>query len=127
VPPEGSGSGVPPDQLTAVSPRLAGTRTAATWAAVAAGLFFLIVVLVFILQNLRSVRVHFFWATWSVPLAVDLLLATVLGGLVVFTVGALRILELRRAARQAGGSPPGRRGGRRHHTGAGSVRSDVHR
>lgn len=77
---------------------LTNTRTAHTWVAVSAGLFFLVVVLVFILQNLRSVRVHFFWATWTIPLAVDLLLATVLGGLVVFTIGSLRIVQLRRAA-----------------------------
>jgi uncharacterized integral membrane protein len=75
------------------------TRASATWAALAAGLFFLIVLLVFILQNLRSVRVHFFWATWSVPLAVDLLLATVLGGLIMFAGGATRIIQLRRQAK----------------------------
>jgi uncharacterized integral membrane protein len=62
----------------------------------------LIVVLVFILQNLKTVRVHFFWADWSVPLAVNLLLAAVLGGLIVAGVGAMRILELRRAARRTG-------------------------
>lgn len=77
---------------------LTNTRTAHTWVAVSAGLFFLVVVLVFILQNLRSVRVHFFWATWTIPLAVDLLLAAVLGGLIVFTIGSLRIVQLRRAA-----------------------------
>ena len=71
------------------------------WVALAAGLFFLIVVLVFILQNLKSVPVHFFWASWSIPLAVDLLLAAVLGALVMFTAGALRILQLRRVARRA--------------------------
>lgn len=75
------------------------TRASATWVALAAGLFFLIVLLVFILQNLHSVKVHFFWANWTVPLAVDLLLATVLGGLVMFAAGALRILQLRRQAK----------------------------
>ena len=67
----------------------------------AAGMVSLVIVLVFILQNLRSVRVHFFWATWSIPLAIDLLLASVLGGLVVFTVGSVRIMQLRRATRRA--------------------------
>ncbi len=82
--------------------RVAGTRTSHTWVALAAGLFLLIVVLVFILQNLRSVRVHFFWATWTIPLAVDLLLAAVLGALVMFTAGAARIVQLRRVARRQG-------------------------
>lgn len=79
--------------------RVAGTRTSHTWVGLAAGLFFLVVVLVFILQNLKSVKAHFFWATWSIPLAVDLLLAAVLGALVMFTAGSLRIVQLRRAAR----------------------------
>lgn len=83
-------------------PRVAGTRTSHTWVALAAGLFFLIVVLVFILQNLKSVKAHFFWATWSIPLAVDLLLAAVLGALIMFTAGSLRIVQLRRAARRRG-------------------------
>jgi uncharacterized integral membrane protein len=63
-------------------------------------LFLLVVVLVFILQNLRSVRVHFLWVTWTIPLAVDLLLATVLGGLIMFSAGSVRIVQLRRAARR---------------------------
>ena len=69
--------------------------------ALAAGMVALVIVLVFILQNLKSVRVHFFWATWSIPLAIDLLLASVLGGLVVFTVGSVRIMQLRRATRRS--------------------------
>lgn len=96
----------PPEKAPGAAPaggaRAAGTRTSHTWVALAAAMFFLVVVLVFILQNLRSVRVHFFWATWTIPLAVDLLLATVLGGLIMFTAGSLRIVQLRRAARRAG-------------------------
>lgn len=92
----GSPGGVPAEELHPVG--LANTRTSHTWVAVSACLFFLVVVLVFILQNLHSVKAHFFWATWTIPLAVDLLLATVLGGLIVFTVGSLRIVQLRRAA-----------------------------
>ncbi|HET6965060.1 MAG TPA: lipopolysaccharide assembly protein LapA domain-containing protein [Acidimicrobiales bacterium] len=100
----------PPD--TSPQPRrgrpegVAGTRTSHTWVALAAGLFFLIVVLVFILQNLKSVKAHFFWATWSIPLAVDLLLAAVLGALIMFTAGSLRIVQLRRATRRGRASGP---------------------
>ena len=99
----GSGSGVPPEALEGVGPaRVGGTRTAHAWVALAAGMFFLVVVLVFILENLHSVKVHFFGATWDIPLAVDLLLAAVLGALVMFAAGSLRILQLRRAARRGG-------------------------
>ena len=102
VPEAGGTAG--PAGVPAAEPQAAGltnTRTSHTWVAVSAGLFFLVVVLVFILQNLHSVRAHFFWATWSIPLAVDLLLAAVLGGLIVFAAGSLRIVQLRRAARRA--------------------------
>jgi len=76
------------------------TRASATWTALAVGLALLVVVLVFILENLKNVKVTFFGAHWTAPLAVDLLLAAVLGGLVVFMAGTLRILQLRRHARR---------------------------
>lgn len=60
----------------------------------------LVILLVFILQNLQEVKVSFFTVHWRAPLAVDLLFATVLGGLVVFTAGSVRILQLRRIARR---------------------------
>jgi uncharacterized integral membrane protein len=94
------GSGAAPGKPGTVSHGVRGTRAAATWAALTAGLVFLVVLLVFILQNLRSVRVHFFWATWTIPLAIDFLLATVLGGLIMFAGGTLRIIQLRRAAKR---------------------------
>lgn len=85
-------------------------RNPTTWAGVAFGLILLTVLLVFILQNLQEVKVSFFWVNWRAPLAVDLLFATVLGGLVVFTAGSVRILQLRRIARRShdqatGGKP----------------------
>jgi len=60
----------------------------------------LVVLLVFILQNLQRVKVSFFTVHWRAPLAVDLLFATVLGGLVVFAAGSVRIIQLRRTARR---------------------------
>lgn len=99
--------GAPSTATTATGPTAGasaaapGTRTAHTWIALSAGLFCLIVVLVFILQNLHSVRVHFFGATWTIPLAVDLLLAAVLGAVVMFAAGSLRIMQLRRAAKRS--------------------------
>ncbi|MGC8626620.1 MAG: lipopolysaccharide assembly protein LapA domain-containing protein [Acidimicrobiales bacterium] len=76
------------------------TRASAVWAAMAAGLVLLVVVLVFILENLQEVRVSFFAAHWRIPLGVDLLLAAVLGGLVVFSAGAVRLFQLRLHARR---------------------------
>ena len=70
------------------------------WTATAFGLILLVVVLVFILENLQDVKVNFFTVHWRIPLGIDLLLAALLGGLVVFTAGAVRLLQLRRQSRR---------------------------
>ncbi len=77
-------------------------RLSRAWVALTAGLIFLVVVLVFIVQNLHSVKVHFFWGTWTAPLALDLLFAAVLGGLTVAAVGWWRIVHIRRTERSVG-------------------------
>jgi uncharacterized integral membrane protein len=76
------------------------TRTSAAWTALAIGLALLVVMVVFVLENLQDVKVTFFGIHWRIPLALDLLLAAALGGAVVFTAGALRMLQLRLHARR---------------------------
>jgi uncharacterized integral membrane protein len=93
---------VTPDPTSGEIPR---TRAGALWWALFGGAVALVVILVFILQNVRSVSVHFFTVEWRVPLAVDLLLAAVLGALIMFTAGSLRIMQLRRVARRAASRP----------------------
>ena len=61
----------------------------------------MVVILVFILQNLQSVEVHFLFMQGNLPLAVALLFAMVLGAVVVLAFGAVRILQLRMVARAA--------------------------
>lgn len=77
------------------------TRTSGAWASIALGLAALVLVLVFAIQNLRSVEITFLSLHWTPPLAVLLLLASALGGLVVFAFGAARIGQLRIQARRA--------------------------
>ncbi len=74
------------------------TRTAGTWAAVVVATITLIVLLVFILQNLQPATVTFLWMRGNLPVGVALLLAAAIGGLLVALVGAARILQLRRTA-----------------------------
>jgi uncharacterized integral membrane protein len=72
---------------------------------IALGLAALVTVLVFAIQNLRSVEITFLSLHWTAPLALLLLLASALGGVVVFAFGAARIAQLRiraRRLRQAG-------------------------
>ncbi len=62
----------------------------------------LVLLLVFILENDHSVNVRFIGLSSHLPLSVALLLSAVAGALLVGTIGAARITQLRRAvARQA--------------------------
>jgi uncharacterized integral membrane protein len=63
-------------------------------------LVFLVVLLVFIFQNLHNVKISFFTASGSFPLALTVLLAAVVGALIVLCLGSIRILQLRRTVRR---------------------------
>lgn len=77
------------------------TRLSGAWTALVIGIVALIVILVFILQNLQTVDVHLLVFEGHLPLAVGLLFAMVLGAVVVLAFGAGRILQLRLVARRA--------------------------
>ncbi len=77
------------------------TRLSGAWTALVIGVVVLVVILVFILQNLQTVEVHFLFFQGQLPLAVALLFAMVLGAVVVLAFGAGRILQLRLVARRA--------------------------
>jgi len=62
----------------------------------------LVLVLVFILQNLQGVAVSFLILHGKVPLGVALLVAATLGGVIVVAAGAARVVQLRRARRRTG-------------------------
>ncbi|MFD6156727.1 lipopolysaccharide assembly LapA domain-containing protein [Nocardia sp. NPDC060256] len=76
------------------------SRTGNTWIALIAGALILIVLLVFILQNLDQVDVGLFFWHFSLPLGVAVLLSVIGGALVMALVGGVRILQLRRAAKK---------------------------
>ena len=77
------------------------TRLSGAWTAVVVGLVALIVILVFVMQNLKSVDVAFLMFSGRLPLAIALLFAMILGGLIVFAFGAARLLQLRMVAGRA--------------------------
>ena len=81
-------------------PAVASTRIGAAWTAVAVAVVLGILLIVFIAQNTRSVRIRFFTASGSVPVAVALLASAVVGALVVLVIGIARTTQLRHAARQ---------------------------
>ncbi|TRW88836.1 DUF1049 domain-containing protein [Mycolicibacterium sp. 018/SC-01/001] len=76
------------------------TRAAALWSALALGFLILIVLLIFIAQNTESAQFEFLGWSWSLPLGVAILAAAVAGGLLTVAVGAVRIFQLRRAAKK---------------------------
>ncbi|UOX87960.1 lipopolysaccharide assembly protein LapA domain-containing protein [Amycolatopsis sp. FBCC-B4732] len=82
------------------SPKIKRTRVSGTWVAVIAGLAVLIVLLIFILQNLDSVTVHFFGAEGSLPLAIAMLFSAIGGAALVALIGGARIMQLRKQARR---------------------------
>ena len=74
------------------------TRLSSVHTGLIAAAAVMVLLLIFILENAHSVNVHFFGADLRLPLAVALLLAAAGGALLVGTVGAARISQLRRAA-----------------------------
>jgi len=76
------------------------TRTSAVWTAVVLFVASLVLILVFILQNLRDVSVSFLIFHGQLPLGVALLVSATLGGVIVVTAGAARVVQLRRTRRR---------------------------
>jgi putative membrane protein len=75
-----------------------GSRTSGVFVASVAGALVLLVLLVFILQNLERVPIEFLFLEGRVPVGVALLLAAVAGALLVALAGGARVLQLRRRA-----------------------------
>ncbi len=71
------------------------SRMGGLWIAIAAFALILLVLLVFILQNSRSVEIRFLGWGAQLPLGVALLLAAVGGALLVALAGTVRIIQLR--------------------------------
>jgi len=83
------------------APSLGRTRLSGAWTGLAVALIILVLLLIFLLLNLQKVELNFYGAHVNAPLAVALLFAVVLGALLVFGVGAARILQVRMRARRS--------------------------
>jgi uncharacterized integral membrane protein len=77
------------------------TRLSGAWTALVIGSAALLLILVFILQNLQSVELSFLVFQGHLPLAVALLFAVILGAIIVLAFGGARITQLRMVARSA--------------------------
>jgi uncharacterized integral membrane protein len=77
------------------------TRLSGAWTALVTGIVALVLILVFILQNLQGVELSFLVFHGHLPLAVALLFAVILGAIIVLAFGGARITQLRMVARSA--------------------------
>jgi uncharacterized integral membrane protein len=90
------------------------TRAGGVWVTLTISAVVLVLLLVFILGNLKQADVSIFGAHAEVPLGVALLLSALAGAIIVIIPGTGRIVQLRRIAhrhrradaQQAGGQPP---------------------
>lgn len=89
------------DQSQPVSPpQLRRSRIGAARTALIVSAVVLVLLLVFIVENGRSVRVSFLGASGHMPLGVAMLFAAIAGALLLAIPGTARIIQLRRAARR---------------------------
>jgi uncharacterized integral membrane protein len=92
------------DQSAAARPRgnpLRVTALSGAWLGLIASAMVLVLLLIFILQNTKSVSVSYFSASGELPLGVAMLLAAVAGVLIAVIAGSLRIWQLRRLLRKS--------------------------
>jgi uncharacterized integral membrane protein len=83
------------------SAKIGRTRISGVWISVIVALVVLVFLLIFILQNLDTVTVHFLGTTSSMPIAVAMLFSSIAGAALVALVGAARIFQLRKQAKKA--------------------------
>ena len=69
------------------------------------GMVALVIMLVFIFQNMRETTVSFLGFSGGAPLGLALVAAALLGGIIVFALGSVRIIQLRKLARVQGRRP----------------------
>ena len=86
-----------PEPVAVPPPRIRRTRVSTAWAALSGGALALILVLVFVLENLTPGRFAFLGAHFTLPLGVAVLLAAIVGVLIMAVVGTARIRQVRRA------------------------------
>lgn len=76
------------------------TRTGRAWTGLIVGAVVLVLLLVFILQNLDSTQVNVLFWEWNLPIGVAVLFAAIVGALLAGLIGGARIAQLRRAAKK---------------------------
>lgn len=107
-----SRDGLPPIPVEPVAPVAplprateSGRQSRHLWLGLIPAMLALVVMLVFIFQNLRETTVSFLGFSGGAPLGLALVAAALLGGVIVFGLGSVRIVQLRKLARARGRRP----------------------
>lgn len=92
-----------PDGITRAGPHKVEVKAKSptVWTRVIPALVFLVVMLIFILQNFQNVQVSFISLHGRFPLALCLLFAAILGALIVSFLEVGRAVQIRRTNRRA--------------------------
>ena len=85
--------GVEPEVTSEV---ILSTRTSRAWTRLLPVLVVLVIILVFVFQNPKDVKVSLFTFSGTLPLSVALLGAVILGALMALALGSVRIIQLRK-------------------------------
>jgi len=80
----------------ATSEVIASTKTSRAWIRLLPVLVVLVVILVFVFQNPKDVKVSLFTISGTLPLSVALLGSVILGALMALALGSVRIFQLRK-------------------------------
>jgi uncharacterized integral membrane protein len=76
------------------------SRVGGVWKSLVPALIVAAVMVIFVVQNLQDAKVSFLAFSGRFPLALALLVAAALGALVVFCLGTVRMVQLRKAFRR---------------------------
>ena len=82
------------------------TRISAAWMGVVASALVLVLLLIFILQNMRSVKITFLGASGTIPVGIALLFAAIGGLLLAGLLASLRIWQLHHRITKASRGAP---------------------
>lgn len=90
----------PSPHVTPISEVILSTRASRAWVRLLPALVVLVVILVFVFQNPKDVKVSILTFSGTLPLSVAILGSVILGVLMTLALGSVRILQLRRQLRR---------------------------
>lgn len=89
-----TGSKLTPETNQKTSPNEENTKVKTIWSSIAFAVILLGLFVTFVAQNAQDVTVHFLWLNGTISLALALIIATLVGAIITFIIGSIRIWQL---------------------------------